>query len=103
MEKQLPKGSHIIIRGQVQTMKTSFTGLGFGLLGAIGLAYFDRRKFPILAGSFHYHHRITRRAGRNLLDTVDHPYNAERAIVDRRDYVHGSSYRQQYFDGLVCA
>jgi multidrug efflux pump subunit AcrB len=39
MEKQLPKGSHIIIRGQVQTMKTSFTGLGFGLLGAIGLAY----------------------------------------------------------------
>ena len=39
MEQQLPKGSHIIIRGQVQTMKTSFTGLGFGLLGAIGLAY----------------------------------------------------------------
>jgi multidrug efflux pump subunit AcrB len=38
-EKELPKGSHIIIRGQVQTMKTSFTGLAFGLLGAIVLAY----------------------------------------------------------------
>ena len=39
VEKDLPKGSHIVIRGQVQTMKTSFTGLGFGLLGAILLAY----------------------------------------------------------------
>jgi CzcA family heavy metal efflux pump len=38
-EKHLPKGSHIFIRGQVQTMKSSFEGLGFGLLGAIVLAY----------------------------------------------------------------
>ncbi|MDP9148023.1 MAG: efflux RND transporter permease subunit, partial [Acidobacteriota bacterium] len=39
IEKELPKGSHITIRGQVQTMKSSFTGLAFGLLGAIALAY----------------------------------------------------------------
>ncbi len=39
IEKDLPKGSHIVIRGQVQTMKSSFTGLGFGLIGAIVLAY----------------------------------------------------------------
>jgi CzcA family heavy metal efflux pump len=39
IEKDLPKGSHIVIRGQVETMKSSFTGLGFGLLGAIVLAY----------------------------------------------------------------
>ncbi|OLB35700.1 MAG: RND transporter [Acidobacteria bacterium 13_2_20CM_57_17] len=39
IEKDLPKGSHIAIRGQVQTMKNSFAGLGFGLLGAIVLAY----------------------------------------------------------------
>src|SRR6266852_1685088 len=39
IEKDLPKGSHIVIRGQVQTMKSSFTGLGFGLLGAIVLVY----------------------------------------------------------------
>jgi CzcA family heavy metal efflux pump len=38
-EKHLPKGSHIVIRGQVQTMKSSFEGLGLGLLGAIVLAY----------------------------------------------------------------
>src|SRR5205085_381838 len=28
IEKDLPRGSHMIIRGQVQTMKSSFTGLG---------------------------------------------------------------------------
>jgi CzcA family heavy metal efflux pump len=39
IEKDLPRGSHIVIRGQVQTMKSSFTGLGFGLIGAIILAY----------------------------------------------------------------
>ncbi|HTT31980.1 MAG TPA: efflux RND transporter permease subunit [Methylomirabilota bacterium] len=39
IEKELPRGSHIVLRGQVQTMKDSFTGLGFGLLGAIVLAY----------------------------------------------------------------
>ena len=39
IEKELPAGSHIVLRGQVQTMKNSFTGLGFGLLGAIVLAY----------------------------------------------------------------
>jgi len=39
VEKELPRGSFIVIRGQVQTMRTSFTGLAFGLIGAIVLAY----------------------------------------------------------------
>jgi len=39
IENELPRGSHITIRGQVQTMKYSFTGLAFGLIGAIVLAY----------------------------------------------------------------
>src|SRR6516165_1829702 len=39
VEKELPRGSRIFIRGQVQTMSTSFVGLGVGLLGAIVLAY----------------------------------------------------------------
>ena len=38
-EKALPRGSHIVIRGQVQTMNSSFIGLGVGLVGAIVLAY----------------------------------------------------------------
>jgi len=39
LEKDLPRGTHMVIRGQVQTMKSSFTGLGFGLVGAIVLVY----------------------------------------------------------------
>jgi len=39
LQKELPRGSNIFIRGQVQTMNTSFVGLGVGLVGAIILAY----------------------------------------------------------------
>ena len=39
IEPQLPRGSHIVIRGQVLTMKSSFTGLAVGLIGAIVLVY----------------------------------------------------------------
>jgi multidrug efflux pump subunit AcrB len=35
----LPRGSTIVIRGQVQTMKASFSGLLIGLVGAIVLVY----------------------------------------------------------------
>jgi CzcA family heavy metal efflux pump len=36
----LPRGTRIVVRGQVETMKTSFFGLEVGLLGAIVLIYF---------------------------------------------------------------
>ena len=39
ISSELPPGSHVVIRGQVQTMKSSFTGLGFGIVGAIVLVY----------------------------------------------------------------
>ena len=39
IEKELPRGSKLVIRGQVQTMTSSFYGLGIGLVGAIVLAY----------------------------------------------------------------
>jgi multidrug efflux pump subunit AcrB len=38
-EKKLPGGSSIVVRGQVKTMKSSFLGLGLGLLFAIALVY----------------------------------------------------------------
>jgi len=37
--KSAPKGSTVTLRGQVVTMNTAFSGLGFGLLGAIVLIY----------------------------------------------------------------
>jgi CzcA family heavy metal efflux pump len=36
----LPRGARIVVRGQVDTMRSSFFGLGIGLLGAIVLVYF---------------------------------------------------------------
>ncbi|MDF5726863.1 MAG: efflux RND transporter permease subunit [Rhizonema sp. PD38] len=36
---QLPRGSQIVVRGQVQTMNSSFLGLGLGLIFAIMLVY----------------------------------------------------------------
>jgi multidrug efflux pump subunit AcrB len=37
--KDLPRGSNVVVRGQVQTMKASFNGLLIGLIGAIILVY----------------------------------------------------------------
>jgi multidrug efflux pump subunit AcrB len=38
-KKDLPKGSQVVVRGQVQTMKQSFNGLLIGLIGAVILVY----------------------------------------------------------------
>jgi CzcA family heavy metal efflux pump len=38
-QDNLPRGTSMIVRGQVETMRSSFIGLGFGLLGAIVLVY----------------------------------------------------------------
>ncbi len=38
-QDHLPRGTSIVVRGQVETMRSSFFGLGFGLLGAIVLVY----------------------------------------------------------------
>ncbi len=39
-EQHLPRGTRISVRGQVETMKSSFIGLGVGLVMAIMLVYF---------------------------------------------------------------
>jgi len=39
-EQNLPRGTRLIVRGQVETMKSSFVGLGIGLVMAIMLVYF---------------------------------------------------------------
>jgi len=39
IQHELPKGSTIAVRGQVETMRTSFSGLAYGMIGAILLIY----------------------------------------------------------------
>ena len=38
-KKELPRGSFILVRGQAETMRSSYLGLGVGLIGAIVLVY----------------------------------------------------------------
>ncbi|MGA7814148.1 efflux RND transporter permease subunit, partial [Caballeronia sp.] len=38
-EKSLPKGAKVVLLGQVQTMNSAFSGMLFGLLGAVVLIY----------------------------------------------------------------
>jgi multidrug efflux pump subunit AcrB len=39
LEPTLPKATHIVLRGQVQTMISSYTGLAIGVVGAVLLVY----------------------------------------------------------------
>ncbi|HKM48506.1 MAG TPA: efflux RND transporter permease subunit [Terriglobales bacterium] len=38
-QDHLPRGTQIVVRGQIETMRSSFFGLGVGLIGAIVLVY----------------------------------------------------------------
>ncbi|MEI9959549.1 MAG: efflux RND transporter permease subunit [Limisphaerales bacterium] len=40
IKKDLPRGSSIVMRGQAETMRSSYLGLGVGLVMAIVLIYF---------------------------------------------------------------
>ena len=69
----------INVRGQVQSMRDSFTGLGFGILFAIVLVYI------ILVVNFQswldpadHHHGAARRARRHRLDAVHHAHDTSR-------------------------
>ena len=94
--KDLPKGVQVVLLGQVRTMNSAFSGLLFGLLGAIVLIYSaDRRQLPILDRSVRDHHRAAGGACRHRLDAVCHPHDAVGAGAHRRHHVHGRRHREQ--------
>jgi len=56
IKPKLPRGSSIDVRGQVQTMQASFSGLTLGLIFAAILVYLlIVVNFSVLAGSIHHH------------------------------------------------
>ena len=95
-ERACRKGSSVVLRGQVKTMNSAFTGLLFGLLGAIVLIYllivvnFQSWSDPFVI--------ITALpaalAGIVWILFVDAD-DALGAGADRRDHVHGRCHRQQ--------
>ena len=100
----VPRGSSVVLLGQVQTMDSAFSGLLFGLLAADRADLFpDRGELPVLVRSVRDHHRVAGGARRDHLDAVYDPDNPLGAGLDRRHHVHGRRHRQQRAGDLVCA
>ena len=96
-QKNLPRGTEIVMRGQVETMTSSFVGLGVGLVMSIVLVYllivvnFQSWLDPFII--------ITALPGALAgicLDAAAHAHHVECAIADRRGDVHGRSNGEQY-------
>ncbi len=92
-DKQLPRGSTITIRGQVETMASSFSGLAIGLIFSIVLVYllmvvnFQSWVDPFII--------ITALPGAlcgNRLDAVPYRDNAECAVTDGHNHVYRGSH-----------
>ena len=93
--RHLPRGSTLVTRGQVATMRSSFRTLcrvrhchcaGVPAAG---------RQLPVLDGGLHHHHRTARGAGRNLLDSPADAHDAERAGFDGHHHEHRRGYVEQ--------
>ena len=101
-EKQLPRGMFVSLRGQVQTMRSSYVSLLGGLAFAIVLVYmlivvnFQSwlDPFIIITGA-------AGGAGGYRPVPLPHPHHAQRARADGRHHVHGRGHGQQHPGGLV--
>ena len=96
-EKDLPKGTHITVRGQVQTMTASYTGLAIGVIGAIVLVYLlIVINFQSWTDAFIIITALPAAVAGSCLDAVDHSYHPERAGSDRCHHVRGCGDGEQY-------
>ena len=101
--KDVPRGSYVVLRGQVRTMTSAYSQLYFGLAGAILLDLSgDRGQFPIVGRSFHHHYGVAWRARRNRLDVVHDRHDPVGPRAHRRYHVHGHCHREQYSARQFC-
>ncbi len=94
---KLPRGAQLIVRGQIDTMRSSFQGL-FGGLASVhrpGLPA-DRGELPILAGSVYHSDRAAGCHGRHHSDAVCVAHHPECARADGRHHERGRGYGQQH-------
>ena len=102
--KDLPKGATVSLRGQVTTMNTAFSGLFFGLLGAVVLIYLlIVVNFQSWVDPFVIITALPAALGRHRLDAVRHRHASVGAGADRRDHVHGGGDRQLHPGGELRA
>ena len=103
MRHELPRGSHVVVRGQVQTMRSSYVGLPErpGFLHRAGL-FADCGQLPILARSVHHDFGASRRTRRNRLVSVCDAHNSQRSRADGSHHVHGCCYLEQHLGRELC-
>ena len=82
-QKKLPRGTQVIVRGQINTMRSSYIGLigGPGIFDCAGLPA-DRGELPVVARSVHHHCGVARRAGWDRVVSLYYPHYAQRSSVD---------------------
>ena len=96
-QPKLPKGSFIEMRGQVATMKSSFVGLGVGMIFAIVLVYFVMVvNFQSWLDPVHHPDGAAGRAVRHPADALRHPDHHQRAVADGRHHEHRRGHREQH-------
>ena len=98
LRSQLPRGSHVVVRGQVQTMRSSYVGsLMGGLIFAILLDYLlIVVNFQSWLDPSHHDFGAARGSGGNCMVPLCYTYNVERSRSDGDDHVHGRGDCEQH-------
>ena len=100
--KDRPKGALVTLRGQVATMNQAFSGLLFGLVGAIVLIYLlIVVNFQSWLDPFVIITALPAAIAGHRVDAVRHPHDPVGARPDRRHHVHGRGHRQLDPGGLL--
>ncbi len=103
-QKDLPRGSHFILRGQSETMYKSYIGLLSGLAFSILLVYllivvnFQSWLDPFLIIA-----ALPAALAGHCMDALPDRDDVERTGADRRHHVHGRGHGQLHPGGELCA
>ncbi len=88
-KKKLPRGSTLIMRGQVESMRSSFRGLGFGLIFAVALVYFLMVvNFQSWLDPLIILMALPGAIRRHRVDALRHRHHRQRAGADGRHHEH---------------
>ncbi len=103
-KKELPKGSFIMLRGQADTMHSSFTGLGIGLVLAVALIYLLLVvNFQSWLDPFIIITALPGALGGRGVGTLSHVHHVERSRVDGGHHEPGGGNGKLRAGGDLCA
>ena len=96
-EAHLPRGTSFDLRGQIETMQSSFFRLGLGMIFAVVLVYLLMTvNFQSWLDPFIILTALPGRHGWHIVDVVRHRHHSQRSVADGRHHVHRCGHREQY-------